>query len=119
MTTARTDYNPDKALSDMLNFLTGLRTQQGYSDFAYTVRELCTHLNAGGRLPAAWQPQPAETTGMSAVCARALAYAINGIDDMLPAEVAWLDNGQLAALVQGAERLRNAAARERASRADR
>lgn len=58
-------------------------------------------------------------TGITAVSARALAYALNDIPEMLAAEVAWLDNGQLRLLTESAERLRAAAEAELTGRSPR
>lgn len=49
------DFDPDQALDVMTAFLTsGVRTVSGYALFADTMRDLSTHLAAGGRLPVQW-----------------------------------------------------------------
>lgn len=48
-------------------------------------------------------------TGLTAVSARALAYALNDFADELGIEVAWLDDANLRLLAESADRLRDAA----------
>jgi hypothetical protein len=57
-------------------------------------------------------PARADGTGITAVSARSLAYALNDIPEMVYAEVAWLDNGQLARLAKAASLVNQAASAE-------
>ena len=52
--TSPPSFDPDEALAEMGEFLTGHRTLQGYARFADTVRALHNHISAGRPLPRRW-----------------------------------------------------------------